>query len=355
MRAFALGLATTSGLLGAPSALAGECLSGGNPLPFPTITLAQELEFPTWSGVPLFTQPFATATIDQLGIFESGCGSECTVSTYFGAAQCGDLATSPIDDPASIEILGFGGVPLAFADVHATLRAGDAKWSLLAQSFVHPDLAPASGQTLASALVRVGLREVFDVSSDETTPQPLQVRLLVGSDDLGINLCTGPIFNRIPSHQLYFRVRDDAAAALPVLRVNRSYTSFFSIDETFDLVVNPDTVLFVDVLLKVGAQATAPNTDSLSNTCDGGISTADFAEGPGPAAETQGIQVFVSPAPSLTMVPRSGLAYEAVPETEAEFQALAASGVLAWRARRRRRAGSARTPATRAASPRTAA
>jgi hypothetical protein len=339
MRRDALGLAATVGLLGAAPALAEECLSGGMPLPFPTLTLAQELEFPTWSGPPLFRQPFATSTVDQLGIFESGCGTDCVVSTYLGAAECGDLAANPIDDEASVSILGFGNVPDAFADVHAVLRPEDAKWSLLAQSFVSPDLAPAFGQTLVSAQVRVGTREVFDVASDETTPQPLQIRLLADSGDLGIDRCMGSIFPRIPSHTLSFRVRDHAAPAAPILRVNRSYAQFFSIDETFDLLVNPDTVLFVDLLLKVGAQATSPNADLLGNTCLGGISTADFSEGPEPAAEGQGVQVFLSPAPSLAVVPRSGLAYEPVPEAEAETGALAAASALAWRARRRRRAG----------------
>lgn len=322
-------------LLGAPPvARSAECLNNGQPINNLPFHAAQELEFQS-SGLNVLDEPFATLTTDELGIYEWNCSPNCTVSINRGETRCGDLGQDPVEYSDSVSIVG-APTP-AFVELAGGL-APNGRWSFYGQAFAHPDWVPASNYHYGTMQVRLGTRELFDVASAVAGPQPVRFQLLVSSH-LGARGCQGNLFRDIPGHSLYLRITERTQGGQ--LYYN-GWSQFVATNEVFEIEVEPGEILQVDTLLKIGAEArTGPHFDPITfDTCLGELSIADFAAGIGQVGvddPNDGMQLFVSAPAPMTLTPRSGLAYETVPEPASG--AAAAGAALFGLARRSRARG----------------
>jgi hypothetical protein len=271
--------------------------------------------------------PFSVVSYEALNLLWANCGGDCVFDTPEGDTQCGNLVATPIDSLVVSELAGVP-VPPAFSEVSAE-QSPNGKWNVAAQAFVSPTFEEDDGS--ASYVFELGTREVIDVSGGSGL-LPLEIGLRAASH-LGVQFCAGDLFRWIPSHSLRFRVRE-ATTFFPFTRDLVStvyYDQFFVRDEVFAVEVNTPSVLTVDVWFRAIGGATGAN-DIFGNQCRGGLAVLDFAEAPA----GDGIQLFFSPDPSLTLVPRSGIAYAPVPEPGGAFAGLVAFAALVRLDRRNR-------------------
>jgi hypothetical protein len=329
-------LGSAAALAEAAPAAAGECTVGGDEAGN-IVALAQELAMPTWSGGSSgFLEPFATLYQSALGLQGVGC-SPCPFSSDYGDVTCGDLAADPLDHEGVVEIVGIPD-PHAFSGLFAELLP-NARWSLGAQGFILPAAGASQEVTRTFADFEGGFRDVLDVSSAQATPQPLTIDLFMQRGDLGGPVgCIAELLLTRALQTVHFRVREDPVGpAPPVLLVDAS-TPLQTLElghNVFPVDVSPNAVLYVDLYHSAAVQATGYNI-GLSEVCDGGNTTLDMRLDLAGTLE-DGIQVFLSPAPTLTVSSRGGLAYEPVPEPmEGSAAAAVALAMLARRSRRAR-------------------
>ena len=309
----------------APSAPAGECpLVNGNVIPPSSFATELEVGFGSLPG-QYAGIPFSVVSYGGANIFWNGCASDCLINDYPGDTECGNLVQAPLDVPIRSEIAAVGDPP-AFSEVAAE-QWTNGKWDVYGIGFVSPVWEEISGS--ASYSVELGTREIFDVSSTETGLKPLRIRMQALSH-LGVNDCnpnTG-VFSWIPTHGTRFRV-EEVTEGPPFTRTvvpTTYHDQFFAADDFFDVEVNANSTLTVDVFFHASANATGAQ-DVFGDQCSGGVAILDFAQ-------DDGIKLSFSPDSSLTFAPRSGLAYDTVPEPH-EGAGLVALGALAQRARRR--------------------
>jgi hypothetical protein len=313
------GLSCAGLIAGAPAVEAGECVVNANPVP--PQTLAQQLKGVGSLPGQLAGVPYSVVDYGGVNVLWTGCAAECVLNDYPGDTQCGNLVETPIDSLVVTEIAAVPD-PLAFSEVSAE-QSPNGKWNVAANAFISPEFEEPNGAATYS--FELGTREVIDVGGGPGT-KPLDIRLRVGSH-LAIQQCVGGLFTWIPHHNLQFRVTE--LTTFTTLIPSVYYDQFFLIDDTFTIDVYPGLVLVLDVYFDAGASATGAN-DIFGNQCTGGIATLDFAEGP----ERDGIQLYLSPDPSITLTPRSGMIYE-VPEADAGPAAIAVLLALATRRARR--------------------
>jgi hypothetical protein len=329
-------------VLGLPHpAAAGECGTSN-------IALALELSQPTWTGGTAgFREPFATIFQDELGLTGTNCSSpsDCPFSDSLGKATCGDLVGDPLDHYGRVE-LG-SPEPIAFSELAADLLP-DATWSVAAQGLITPAAGASQEVTRTYAAFSGGFRDVLDVSSTETTPQSLLIDVRIRRGDFDVVGCFGEILRRIALvNELRFRVLADPVGDDPAeLKVDASSGAgtLGLGHNVFPIEVSPNSTLWLDVYLAASVQATGYN---IFEGCTGGHAIFDMGRN-ATGTEQDGIQVFLTPAPTLTVSSQGGLGYEPVPEP-VEGAASVAVAALATLARRHRRAS--RTSAARAAAP----
>jgi hypothetical protein len=306
------------GLLEAVPAAAGECLSGsGNPVPHHV--MAYGLSIGGSGDIPgqLSGQPFSVISLEQANVSWSGCADSCVTVSYQGESQCGNLVENPVDFYAVAELVEAGIPDYAFSEVGARYAA-NGKWETRAVAYLSPDV-PATYS--ANYTYDLGTREVIDVTSTATGVQPLRIRLLAGGQ-FGIQQCIGDLYHVIPSASMRFRVTERDANFIDRKLVERFYDYLFASDEVFTIEVKPNVTLYVDVYLRVGSLVHTQNFHQqgpIFIECWGATSTLDFEEGP----EDDGIQLFFTPAETLTLAPRSGIVYETAPEVESSAAAIA--------------------------------
>lgn len=320
--AFVFGFANPAG--------AGECASSN-------VSLALELRQPTWTGGSAgLREPFATLFQESLGLQGLNCtgDADCPFSEYYGDATCDDIAADPLDDYGRVEIAG-APIPIAFTEIAAELLP-NARWGVAAQGFITPAAGASQDVIRTYATFQGGFRDVLDVSSDETTPQAFLIDVFVARGDFGEVGCFGDVLRRIaPLQELRFRVLADPEGSDPAVLAVNADSDLGTIGlghNVFPIEVAPDSTLWLDVYVAAAPQATGYN---IFEECNGGHAIFDMrldATG----TERDGIQVFLTPAPTLTVTSRGGLTYEPVPEP-GSAAAGAAFAALAALARRRPR------------------
>lgn len=307
-------------MMQASGARAGECVVNGNEVP--PSSLASELEV-GFGGIPgqLAGVPFSVVNYDQMSISWNGCADDCLYISNQGDSQCGNLVAAPVESMRTPTVTAVPD-PYAFSHVFAG-QAENGKWNVLASAFVDPYWEQESKSAVYD--FEVGTREVIDVAGSAGT-KPLDIYLRGGSRVEGIEVgCFGDVFRWIPNHQISFRVTE--LTTFTTL-VNTTYwTQFFSRTQAFTIDVQPGWVLQVDVLLDVFANATGAQ-DLGGQYCDGAYAYIDLAGPP----DSDGVQLFLDPDPSMTLTPRSGIVYEA-PEPGAGAAASIAIALLAARKR----------------------
>lgn len=315
---------------------AGECGTSN-------VGLALELREPTWNGGTAgLLEPFATIFQDELGLTGANCSSpsDCPFSDYYGKATCGDLVADPLDHYGLVD-LG-SPEPIAFSELAADLLP-DATWSVAAQGLITPAAGASQEVTRTYASFSGGFRDVLDVSSPETTPQSLLIDVRVRRGDFGAVGCFGEILRRIaPLDELRFRVLADPVGNDPAeLKVDASSGagSLGLGHNVFPIEVSPNSTLFLDVYVANSVQATGYN---IFEGCSGGHAIFDMGRDAN-GTEQDGVQVFLTPAPTLTVSSRGGLGYEPVPEP-VEGAVSVAVAALAALARQHRRASRASCP-----------
>jgi hypothetical protein len=176
-----------------------------------------------------------------------------------------------------------------------------------------------------------------DVTSGASEPQPLQVNLRVLRTDSGFNdaACTGPFLIRHAGPAFHFRIREDPVGPAPP-EMLLDVTTAQAGDNVFPLEVSPNSVLSVDFYLEAQVQATGANVDEFGMECPGGDTRLTFYPDGTPGHENDGFQIFLSPAPTLTVTSRGGFAYEPVPEPGADTAAWVVALALAAARRARR-------------------
>lgn len=323
-------------LFAATAAEAAECTVD-------TFQLRGELAFPTYTGGAIgFDQPFAVVLQTLLATNQdNSCNNGCNSNPSTGTSECGDLVTAPID--VEEEVAGF--LENDHIEYQARLLT-TGTWEFLPGVVLH---APPAATTFANMNVSFGHREVFDVTSPASGPQPFRLRLREGEVvPAGPFFCPG-IWRPFVGRNRSLRVRTqgsvqslvDAVLGGP-LGVPPDHTTVETLSDPayerviqewdFEFEVPANTVLFVDVLYdQVGGTFQAPVTDPISGqpcplTVVAGGSFAPYG----------GIQLQVTPGPDLSAVPRSGLVYEPVPEPGALASAAAALAALEWWRRRSR-------------------
>jgi hypothetical protein len=341
------------GILGAATgAGAGECVVNANPVPPSDLAFALESEgsFPgQLSGVP-----FSVAYVETLNINWVGCAQDCIFSQGLGETQCGNLVDTPIDEYFARSIAGVPDPP-AITEVRAD-QATSGKWDVAATAFISPTWEEDDGS--AAFGFQVGTRDVIDVSGGSGMV-PLEIGLRAASH-LAIQFCAAGLFTWIPQHTLRFRVTEQLLGGVPFERalVNEVYSQFFRRSLVFPVEVRPGATLTVDVWFQASANATGAN-DIFGNQCRGGYALLDLSDQPPIGGYPgDGIEVFFTPDPSLTLTPRSGFTYQGVPEPGAR----SAGSVRSRRwlsardagARRSRRRGGRRPPRRRARARRAA-
>lgn len=299
-------------LVGAMPAGAGPCTAGGNETDN-IVLLAQELAFPTWGGGSAgLDQPFATIFQSSLGYLGLGCSGSCPFSSDFGDVTCGDLVADPLSHADFIEL---GGIPNpnAFTELFADLLP-TARWSLGAQGFISSSTGRSREVTRTFADFQGGFRDVLDVSSPATTPQPVSINFYMGRGDLDGPLgCVNDILNIPAPLTVAFRVREDPVGPTPPVMLVDVSTTFQTLalgGNSFQVNVRPNSVLYVDVYQEGAAQATG---DHVVPDCGGGYTTLDVRLNPF-GTPLDGLQVYITPAPTLNVVSRGGLTYAPVPE-----------------------------------------
>lgn len=321
-------------LLGSETALAGECTAGADETANISL-LANELHFPTWGGGSAgLLEPFATVFQESLGIVGDTCGGECPFSTDYGAVTCGNLVEDPIDHDGVVEIAGVPN-PMAFTEFYADLLP-NARWEVGAQGFISPAAGSSHEARTTFANFKLGSRDVLDITSNGSGAQTIDVNLLMLRGDLGIVGCIGEILvvRAIPT--VMFRLREDPVGPAPpemLLDVDLSVLDYGS--NPFQVEVTPPTVLYIDFFLSAGVNATGDNFTS-EDLCAGGNTTLDFRPPSNPNGPTEGFQIFLSGSPQLTIVPRSGIDYQPVPEPTTGGGAVVAA-MVALRSLLRRR------------------
>lgn len=307
-RTFVIGLLSGAVVGSASASHAGTCA-------LTSFQLLSELSSPTWiGGSSGLNQPFATVFQANLSTTQSGgCGGDCPADVSPGDTECGDLVTTPIDVDRFI-----AGPGQDDYNGYETRLQSNGKWEYRADVLL---VAPSVGAKFANSNVSFGHREVFDVTSGASGLQPFQLRLREsGIVPSGPVSCPG--FNRTtPVFTRSVRVRAAGSAQSILFETLGVPDGEFAVqsdppyqrvvkDWDFDLQVPANTVLYVDVLYNpAGGTYQAPFTDFLSGlSCDVTIVQSQWIEPNG------GIQLFVSPGPALTAVPRSGIDYEPVPE-----------------------------------------
>jgi len=317
-------------LAGAAPASAGPCTAAGDETGN-IVALAQELAFPTWiGGSSGFLEPFATLYQSSLGYIGLGCSGSCPFSGDFGDVTCGDLAADPLSHSNSVTLAGIPD-PHASTALAAELLP-DARWSLGAAGFIDSPTGGNQVVTRTFADFEGGFRDVLDVSSQAATPQPVSIDFFIGRGDLTAPVgCNGQILRITPPHTVHFRVREDPVGPAPPVMLVEASTVFQTLEyghNPFEIVVSPNAVLYVDVYQTAAVQATGASYAS-EPTCNGGYATLDTRlDLPGTLQD--GLQVFLSPAPALSVVSRGGLDYVPVPEPG--LGAACAAGLLALRA-----------------------
>jgi hypothetical protein len=320
-------------LLDGGGARAGECTAGGDETSN-IVLLANELRQPAWSGgLDGSLEPFATLYQESLGILGDGCAGSCPFSGDYGDVTCGDLAADPLDHEGVVEIAGVPD-PTAFTGLFAELLP-NARWSLGAQGYISPAAGASREATRTFANFEGGFRDVLDVTSAQATPQPLAIDLFVGRGDLGGPVgCFAELLHVDALQTVRFRVREDAVGpGSPVMLVDVTSEPGGDIElghNVFQVEVSPNAVVYVDLYQSAGVQATGDNTTT-SAECDGGLATLDTRLDLAGTLE-DGIQVFLSPAPTLSVVSRGGLGYQPVPEPGAGIAGATAIAVLALQA-----------------------
>lgn len=296
-------------LLGSPSlASAGACA-------LTSFQLLSELTAPTWSGgTSGFNQPFATVFQANLSTTQTnGCGGDCPADVWPGDNECGNLVTTPIDVDRWI-----AGPGQDDYNGYETRLLSNGKWEYRTDVQI---LAPTVGAKFANSNISFGHREVFDVSSGASGSQPFQFRLRESGIFPGSVVSCPGIYRTTPLLTRYLRVRAAGSAqsilfaqlTVPdtelTLQTNPLYKRIVR-DWNFDIQVPANTVLYVDVLYNpAGGTYDSPVVDSQNGLrCDVTVVTSQWIDPFG------GIQLFVSPGPGVTATPRSGIAYEPVPE-----------------------------------------
>lgn len=315
------------------------------PCALDTFPLRGELLFPSYVGGGVgFDQPFAVVLQTLLAMNQSvGCTNGCPSNSSTGASQCGNLVATPIDVD---EIVG-GFLEEDFLGYEARLLA-NGTWEFAAGGWIE---APLSATTFAYLNVSFGHREVFDVTSAASGPQPFRLRLREsGIVPAGPFSCPGfwrPFLDRTRS----LRVQTQGGGQFLVdallgggLGVPPDRTAVEALSDPdyerviqewdFAFEVPANTVLFVDLLYdQVGGTFQAPVSDPISGQdCPVTLVTAGWTEPGG------GIQLQVSPGAALSAVARSGIAYAPAPEPGAVASAGAALATLTWQRRRARAA-----------------
>jgi hypothetical protein len=341
MRNGAIAMAVGVGILFGSEVDAGECTAGadetGN-----IVLLANELDFPTWAGgSDGKLEPFSTIYASSVGMLGDGCAGDCPfLENEYGDVSCGQLASDLLEFDGSVEIIGIPN-PNAFTQVLADLYP-DGRLSIGAQGYISPAYGASREVTRTFADFQAGYREVFDVSSAASTPQPVDVNLYVGRSDHGGftgNACQGPILTRNFNPTVKFRMRQvpSSGPPTPEMLIDVTWDDLDLGNNHFFVDMLPNAVVYMDVYVAAQVQATGDNVVG-ADECDGGLATLDFFDESAPGDEYDGFQVYLSPAPALAMVPRSGLVYAAAPEPGAigaGGAALAALLARAWTRRRR--------------------
>jgi len=316
---------------------AGPCTAAGDETGN-IVALAQELAFPTWfGGGSGFLEPFATLYQSSLGYVGLGCSGSCPFSSDFGDVTCGDLVADPLSHSGVVELVGIPD-PNAITALSADLLP-DARWSLGAAGFISSSAGGSMAVTRTFADFEGGFRDVLDVSSQATTQQPISIDLYVGRGDLpGPVGCLGEILRTRPPHTIHFRVREDPVGPAPPVMLIDASSDFQTLQyghNPFEVQVRPNGVLYLDVYQAAAVQAIG--TSYASNpACNGGHATLDVRLDVTGTLQ-DGLQVFLSPAPTLSVISRGRLDYQTVPEPG--IGASCAAGVLGLLALRTRARG----------------
>lgn len=340
VKSFVAALGLVSALAVSSVARAGECVASTTPVP-PT-DLASALEFGGSLPGQLSGVPFSVVSLESQTLTWPGCGVDCTFVQLQGVSQCGDLVATPIDYASLVEY------PLVQPELFSAFdadQAADGKWTVLAQGFLSDAFDPTGGG--AGYTFELGTREVIDVtSSGGTDPLPLQIGFRAGTH-ITAQACEDGIFRWNPSRDLRFRVSErTAGGATNTLVATVFHDQFVSVDDVYPVEVTPGARLTVEVFLRVSANATGA-ADGFGNLCDGGIAVLDMDPGiaffdyGGGSAALDGIQLLFTADPALTLVPRSGITYEPVPEPGVLTRGAIAIAALAACARRRPRRSTA--------------
>jgi hypothetical protein len=229
---------------------------------------------------------------------------------------------------------------VAFSELAAELLP-EARWSIAAQGLITPAAGASQDVIRTYANFDGGFRDVLDVSSAETAPQPFLVDVLVGRGDLGAVGCFGDLLvTRALLQELDVRVLVDPVGNDPPEMMVDAGWDFGTLGlghNLFPLEMSPNATVYVDVYLASAVQATGYN---IFEECNGGLQTFDMRLDQ-VGTERDGIQIFLTPAPTLTVASRGGLTYEPVPEPGGGAAAGAAVSALAALARYAQRRTSA--------------
>ncbi|RIL05597.1 MAG: hypothetical protein DCC71_09735 [Proteobacteria bacterium] len=322
----------------AEGATAGPCTAAADETAN-IVIFAAELAFPTWSEEPAgLLEPFAALYAPTLGINGDGCGDACPFSNDGGDVTCGDLSQEPLGFSRVVALPEVGGSAYAFSEISGAL-AQNGKLAVGAGGFISTQAGAARDATRTYANFQAGWRDVLEIASSATEPQPLDFNLRIQRGDTngfdGI-LCTGDFLRKNVVPALRFRVRDSVEPIGEPLLIDADSEDLAIGDNFFSVDVSPDAVLYVDVHLTAQVEATGDNADFTGATCDGGTATLDFRPTSG-ADPLDGLQLFLSGGPGVTVMSRSGFAYQPVPEPGARAAGWIAAAALARCATRRRR------------------
>lgn len=323
-------------VLRADAAAGAECS-----VPVTPYELASALKAGPGASLPgqLAGVPFSVVSLEQMTLSWQGCGQDCVSYQFLGETECGDLAGTPID-AVYLALYPDALSPTLISTASADQRA-NGKWRISAQGWVVPTGAPANAA--AGYTFELGTREVIDVtSSGGTDPLPLSIGIRAGTW-IDVSVCGDDgYFRWNPLRDLRFRVTEQPAAGSPRTLVDTVfYDQFVLVDDVYPVEVTPGSTLTADVFLRISANATGAQ-DGFGNICEGGRALLDmdprivFLNLAGGSPALDGIQLLFSPDPALTVVPRSGLVYEPVPEPGASASAGTVLGALALARRRSR-------------------
>lgn len=314
------------------TATGGECGVPVTPFEF-----ASELEAGS-GGLPgqLAGVPFSVVSLEQMALYWPGCGQDCVSLQFEGATECGDLAATPID-ASYLAIYPGTQEPTLISNVAAD-QTTSGKWSISAQGWVMPDIAPQSAA--AGYTFELGTRDVIDLTSSGTDPLPLEIGIRAGTW-IGLEACGQDGFFRWnPLRDLRLRVTEQPPSGSPRTLVSTVfYDAFVLVDDVYPVEATPGSTLTVDVFLRISANATGAQ-DAFGNLCEGARALLDmdpriaFLDLAGGSPAYDGIQLLFSPDPALGFAPRSGLVYAPVPEPRSIASAVAALGVLVLARRR---------------------